>query len=510
MRLRRRLSTMMIGRQLRRAHGLRSLLRTASRLRAYDQRNVAADFYRPTGFFWKQSFDQKTRERCATGARAALAATQAPAEQLALLGVIYRMTGLSDGEQATATAIDPGVAADAPDLQFELLLLLHVVQAWPELASAARHLLADDATGARERALAADMLVHAAYQAVAPRIFRNTIDAAARADFASAISAAKAGVGPGSAKAGHYDGLIASVAGDLDEAARLHAVAEYNIGYATQFLRAATNVIPVADMRALADRAETRLDSTSFDMRHEPSSPCTLIACDQGYFAQFIDAFTESFGLLNPGGMLHIHAIGFRPLDARIAGLEAAHGVRINITHDPMTAAGLTQDLFKGYCAGARYMYLPQYLNHYDRVIVHDVDGILETSMAAVLEGWDADILLSSLMLEPDRKAHFAFWSNIGAGAFAVTSTPAAVDFTRALGAYLMDRFDHCKRTGNRFFFTDQVGLLLATLAFRNTCRFGRMPRIFNQSSDTRNQARGKAKKAAQQEGIAKLRERDG
>ncbi len=119
----------------------------------------------------------------------------------------------------------------------------------------------------------------------------------------------------------------------------------------------------------------------------------------------------------------------------------------------------------------------------------------------------DHAIMIYSLVPDDNRRGHFAFWQNIGAGAFAIAANSENLKFGAALSGYLQSRFDICQRTGGRFFFTDQVGLLLATLAFNGECTIVRMPQIFSQSSDTRGQQRGQAKKDAQEKLLEKLRQ---
>lgn len=498
-----------------RATGVADFLRLAVRARRYDRRYVASGYYRPTGFAWKQAFKRPRRQPVIAALDRTRLDDLSPADRLSILGLRYRLALLSaeDHGAIRGLEIDRIVVGDkaAPDLLFDLLLLLHVVEDWANLAVASEGILVAGHGDHNLRDLAADMLVQARYQLIKLRIFQNTVTQDDVLSVAAAIQLTKDTLGENHPKQAHYKGFLAAVSGDLTGAVKWHASAPADTGYSTQFFRAAANVIAVGDMKALAGKPQRSLPESCWHIRHAGHSECTLISTDQGYFTTYFEGFLESFSLLNPGALLHVHAVGFEPTLARLVELEDRYSVHINITHDPQALKRLNPDLRKGYCAGARYMYLPDYLSRYSRVIIHDVDGVLETSMKDVWQPADSAprdhaIMISSLIPDDNRRGHFAFWQNIGAGAFAIAANSENLKFATALSGYLQSRFAICQRTGGRFFFTDQVGLLLATLAFNDVCTIVRMPQIFSQSSDTRGQQRGQAKKDAQEKRLEKLR----
>lgn len=510
MRWRQKMSLYFFGKLMDRARGLDSILHLAGRARHYDRQYVADRYYRPTGFAWKQAFKRPRRKPIMAELTRINLTELSPADRLAVLGVRYRLALLSGEDHAAIRGLEVDTitssGAMTADLLFDLLLLLHVVEDWAKLAVVAERVLGGSFADISLRDLAADMLVQARYQLIKLKIFQNTVTQDDVRNVASAIQLTEEYLGESHPKQAHYQGLLAAISGDLIGAVGWHADAPANTGYSTQFFRAATNLVPLADMKAFADKPQHALPEDCWHLRHTGHGECSLVSTDQGYFSTYFEGFLESFSLLNPGALLHVHAVDFSPASARIKDLEGRYGVHINITRDPQSLGRLNPDLRKGYCAGARYMYLPQYLQRYSRVIIHDIDGVLETSMADVWQGRDASIMISSLVPDADRRAHFAFWQNIGAGAFAIAATPENLKFGTALSGYLQSRFDICQQTGGRFFFTDQVGLLLATLAFKDECSIVRMPAIFSQSSDTRGQKRGQAKKEAQEKMLEKLR----
>lgn len=493
-----------------RVSGLSGLLRLAASGRRFDRRFIAATYYRPTGFAWKQAFKPPRRKPAMAKLSQIVLAELSPLDQVSILGLRYRIAILSAEDQDTVRGLDIDqivkTCKDTPDLLFDLMMLQHVVEDWTGLGKASAAILGGGIGDKYLNELAADMLVQAVYQQIAAKIFRNTINADDVAGLQAAIAITETALGVGHAKLAHYRGVLASVSGDLEKAAELHRGASADTGYSTQFFRAAANIISLEQLKAFAQKPSPKLPDDCWRLRHTGFRECTLLSADQGYFSQYFEGFLESFSLVNPGALLHLHAVGFEPKASRIAALEDRFGVPINITRDPQSMDGLSPDMFKGYCAGARYMYLPQYLALYDRVIIHDIDGVLETSMESIWQGRDDTIMISSLVPDADRRGHFAFWSNIGAGAFAIAANETNLKFGKALSGYLHSRFEVCQQTGGRFFFTDQIGLLLATLTFKDECTIVRMPAIFNQSSDTRGQQRERVKKAAQEKLLEKLR----
>ena len=513
---RQKISHYFFGRSMDRASSVSDFLRLAARGRYYDRRFVANSYYRPTGFAWKQAFKRPRRKPVIAKLNQIDLMTLSPVDQLSVLSLRYRISLLSPQDQQAIRGLPIEQilldGAGSPDLIFDLLLMLHVVEDWAGLGKASEAILRSDLDDHDLRDLAADMLVQARYQLIKLKIFQNSLTEDDVTSVAAAITVTENTLGPHHPKHAHYQGFLSAISGDLEKAVELHAGAPANTGYSTQFFRAAANVISLAEMKAFAGMPMRSLPDGCWHMRHTGHSECSLISTDQGYFTTYFDAFLESFSLLNPGALLHVHAVDFEPGVARIVELETRHGVHINITHDKQSLQRLNPDLRKGYCAGARYMYLPQYLALYSRVIIHDIDGVLETSMADVWQSKggqnrDSAVMISSLVPNDDRRGHFAFWQNIGAGAFAIAASTANLKFGTALSGYLQSRFDICQRTGGRFFFTDQVGLLLATLAFKDECTIVRMPAIFSQSGDTRGQQRGQAKKDAQEKLLEKLRQ---
>lgn len=490
--------------------------RCLERMRLIEQACLPADSYRPPYYFWRSRLDKETRKAWSAAIRLRLDRKPLPKHQVMLIALDARL-------------VAGGYAADAlvnrrwkdhfgiltPLVAEELCLILHQQRAYPKLQVVAEHVLTNIPLHGHQLQVTCDWYFQAAYQAIKGKIYRNTLSLDDVANLEAALNLCAAKLGHDSPNMSNYRGLLACVANDLNSAVEHHCDGQQGRPYHTQFFRAAANLVPLHEMHRLA--SVTAADMTEghdffgkqdFRMRHKPDGDVTLIACDQAYYAAYVEGFADSFALNNPGGLLHIHAVGFTPDEDAIIGIEQAYDVRINVTLDPGPGAGVSVDIWKGYCAGARYIHLPRYLDRYDRVIVNDIDGIVHKSMAAVWAGHEGQVMLSTLALEPNRKGHFAFWSNIGAGAFGIEALPGHKKVARALAAYLVRRFDACLEKGDRFFFTDQVGLLLCALAFRDEVPMVQMPQIFRQSSHNAQTGRDSAKKEAQKELLGELRQK--
>lgn len=486
-------------------------------MRDYEQRFVVQNYYRPCGYVWKQNLPADFRQSCAGNVRTLSLSGRDIHFSVAYYSLLYRLVFLQPEEMKAVENLRLDGAwqtGNVPDAEqekrrttaFDIMLLQHVIQAWGSLATNAEFLLLAEWADTRLKSLAADMAVQARYEQVRSKIFQNTMEPEDTALVQQAADLADAVLGPENEAGHHYRGLIAAMEGDLKAAISLHSKRRAQ-GYRTQFFRTADQI---DDLEALQGSASGELCWPSqpiWDRRESGQLSCSLIACDEAYFYQFFKGFAESFALQNPGGLLHFHGVGFSPemevIEERIRGLD----IEVNVSHDAMDVKSLLPDRFKGYCAGARYMYLPVFLEHYERIIIHDVDGVLTTDMESIWAHSDADIMISSLALNEDRRGHFAIWSNIGAGAFAIRRTEGSVQFATALSRYLAEHFVTSADDKERYFFSDQTGLLLATLAYKDTVSMVRMPQIFSQTDETRGPGRGKVKKAAQAAALEKQRE---
>lgn len=483
-------------------------------MRAEELSRLSANSFKPPFHFWWRRLQRDRRKALADAVEIGLAASRSPYDRIIWTALLVRFRLSGDALSALINIQwNANFGVLTPTLAEELCMLLHQERAFPKLKNVCGFALDTLELDHRQKQLFCDWYFQAAYQQVKGRIFRNILTPEDVAAVQEALTFCEGILGADAANVGHYRAVMACVEGDLRTAVDWHTRALDQGGYNSQFFRAARNLVPLNQIQGLAEGNEPDafakhafLKACTFDLRHKKDMDATMVACDAPYFDAYIDGFADSFAHCNPGGLLHVHAIAFVPDAARLDALEARFGIKLNVTHDPGPPKPVAKDIWRGYCAGARYIHLPAYLDRYDRVIVNDIDGIVHLPMKDVWKGREGRIQLSTLALESDRKGHFAFWSNIGAGAFATESIDSHMSFARALSRYLVERYDACLKNGDRFFFTDQVGLLLCVLAFDGKTPMTRMPQIFRQSSQTAQSGRDDAKRAAQVELLKELK----
>lgn len=220
-----------------------------------------------------------------------------------------------------------------------------------------------------------------------------------------------------------------------------------------------------------------------FRYRHKKPDRAHLVSCDKSYFDLYIHSFLKGFARSNPGGLVHIHAVDFEVSDAVLVDLEKAYCLLINTTSDFVPEAGNSAELRRGYAAGARYIWLADYLEAYDFVVITDIDGTVDYELETLAARADADVFLKTAMFR-NGGANPMIWTRILAGTFAARSTAETVNMSHAISAYLLDRFEHARRNGSRYFFSDQMALAIAHLHFREQIRFAEIPALYSQSKN--------------------------
>lgn len=334
---------------------------------------------------------------------------------------------------------------------FDLLQLQHVVHSWGQLAANSEIVLRSGWANTKMKALAADMLVQARYEQIIPRIKQNKLEPNQIQLLADGIAVARETLGDQNGAGHHYEGLLSAIRGDMTRAIELHS-SKPAVGYRTQFFRTAEQVETLTKFKNTADPKQSWPARPMWDSRDSAQLSCGLIACDKSYFYQFFEGFAESFALQNPGGLLHFHAVGFVPVMSEIAARTDGLDIEVNVSHDDMDLSALLPDRFKGYCAGARYMYLPFFLKHYENIIIYDVDGALTNDMKTIWSSSCADIMISSAYFDEEQGNHFVLWQNVIAWAFAIRRNAGTAEFVNALSGYLAERFALAADDQQRYF----------------------------------------------------------
>gem|GEM_PF-4459816 len=217
---------------------------------------------------------------------------------------------------------------------------------------------------------------------------------------------------------------------------------------------------------------------------HAPNDrACLLVSSDQGYFEKYADRFLTSFAHWNQDNLIHWHFVNYNPSRQTIEALEAQHGVRINYTHERQPLLDAAPELVRGYYACARYMHLPAYLAYYGKIFITDVDGVICRPIDAQLVGEkDAIYLHSGLLHQPHPFPGF-IWDAIRAGAFGITGGNQSLEFAKYVACYLRWRFEECRSKNQRYFYADQVALMLGYCRFKGALAFHSIDGIYTQDT---------------------------
>ena len=219
--------------------------------------------------------------------------------------------------------------------------------------------------------------------------------------------------------------------------------------------------------------------------RHSPNDrACLLVSSDRVYFEKYADHFLASFAHWNQDNLIHWHFVNYKPLQHIVDALEARHGVRINYTVEQQPLLDTAPELIRGYYACARYIHLPAYLAHYGKIFITDVDGVICQPIDAQLLGSENTVYLHGGLLHKPHPFPAFIWDSIRAGAFGITGDNQSVQFAKYVASYLRRRFEECRGNNQRFFYADQVALMLAFCRFKDTLSFRSIDGVYSQITD--------------------------
>ncbi len=285
-----------------------------------------------------------------------------------------------------------------------------------------------------------------------------------------------------------YEGLTKCLTGEVRASVNDFVAANETPGRTIQFLRSSEHVLPWPLLEEMRTRAIEGKDggvpwqnpAITHHFRHSPAGRgCVLVACDINYFFQFFRTFCESFAHHNPAGLIHLHCIGFQGRTAVLDELETRLGIQINYSVDVTAPGEPASDIFRGYCAATRYLFLPRYLEEYSYVGVADVDGVITRPVHTLWQAKGDAILLSTTMKIPQERSTNAIWGNISAGIFAVRNLDSHKAFVRMMSLYMARRLEAAQERQEKYFFADQTGLMLCFLTMRKDCQFDQFDKLF-------------------------------
>lgn len=230
----------------------------------------------------------------------------------------------------------------------------------------------------------------------------------------------------------------------------------------------------LGDLDALA-RNEGAIDAAYRDFSNathhfDPTSEgahAFLVSTDQIYLDRFGELYCAISAKTQPGSILHFHCVNLHDEATAKQNFDlwqARHGVIINWSQErnrmldtPPKVPSFTEAI----ASCARYVYLPDYLDHYESVTVTDIDGWPEAPMDMLTDFTASDIRVNSWIWRAGDGAWRTPWSNISAGLFSASSNRASKRTMQLVSLYLKAVFTRNYEHGKYCFYADQAALFL-------------------------------------------------
>lgn len=245
-----------------------------------------------------------------------------------------------------------------------------------------------------------------------------------------------------------YEAMLLHVTGATNEARRIFSALDGTI-FIEPFAGISSVLMP-ADVRACPDGAS--LEIVPCQAKH-----VTLLSLDRSYFEKYAFLAARRYARTNSSNGLHFHCVGFDPRET-IAGWGLPVSIGVTIDREDLHALGSRQQ--RGYFAGARFLHLSRYVGLYESVFVADVDGHVSRDVAQMAEEHqDADIVVTTKVLDRDREITRLPWEAVSAGSLLARATHGGERFARQLGAYLHAVIQNGKAFGRPIWYADQTAL---------------------------------------------------
>ena len=366
--------------------------------------------------------------------------------------------------------------------------ILHAQREWKQLQLCAETAISRADNGIEIQPVFCDWFVLSVYKLLMPFFKKNQLHASHIDAFDTTITQATRCLSKRSRNRIFYSALVANLRKNLPLAIELILEAQQvdgaMIGYFQRMMCFKSPAVLRTEKHDLLAKLDAKCDHNF--IHHNGAEPVLLISTDQMYFDKYIEKMLESFGHGNPDGLIHLHCVAFTPQKAWLVEMERRYKVKINFTTDPQKQFLPGSDNFIGYCAGARYLHLPTYLAHYDRIAIADIDGVIRGTIHKIWRDNPDAILLTGKLLDPAWHSARLLWEIFAAGIFGISSTPNNRRFAEFLSAYLCEAMISSTKSEAPFFSADQTGLLLAYLHYKNECVFEPCPGFYAQGGNWR------------------------
>lgn len=383
---------------------------------------------------------------------------------------------------------------------FELGNIFRALPNWPLLQQIARAAIEEFSEKQWQANIVCDWLILANYRLLVKKFEANSLCDDDIELLETDINHLAEKIGENTKNVAFYRSLALTLRNQIEDAVTWTLKAQKLPGKILVLFRRLESFIPLSALERQPSANYTALEeSVVHHFNHAaPDAGVLLVSVDEQYFKLYHEKLLESFAYWNPDGLIHIHCIDFEPEPNQLSGLEKNYGLRINYSIDKRPELSGAPNLYAGYCAGARYLYLPRYLEQYGKVAISDIDGVIRVPLSDLWSDGNRAVHLTSKLVSTEWTSTRLLWEAIAAGSFAIADAPANRDFAWILANYLADQITLCRDKRLRLFYTDQIGLLLAFVASKDTCYFRPLAGLFTQQGRWKLVGAGDAKTSFQ------------
>lgn len=437
-------------------------------------------------FRWQETIpDKQVKQLQSLVQRTCAHNKNTPETVAAAAGILMRLSS----EQPSATKLLLPLVPELLDncrnetILFELGNIFRALPNWPLLKQVALAALEVIPCEHWQTNIACDWFILASYRLLVKKFEANSLRSDDIVQFETSIDFLAKKIGENTKNIAFYRSLALTLNNQIEDAINWMLKAQQLPGKILVLFRRLESVIPLTKLESQPSQGFINLEkSVVHHFSHPaPEAGVLLVSVDERYFELYSEKLLESFAYWNPGGLIHIHCVNFEPEQNHLLRLAKTYNLQINHSVDTRPELADAPNLYAGYCAGARYLYLPRYLEHYGKVAVSDIDGVIRVALADLWRGGNRAVHITSKLVSSEWTSTRLLWEAIAAGSFAIGDAPANRDFAWMLANYLTDQIKLCRDKRLRLFYTDQIGMLLAYAATKDICDFRPLEGLFTQ-----------------------------
>ena len=457
------------------------------------------DVQRIPYFRWQGSIPERDREQLRVIVDKACTRDENAPETIAVAaGILMRLTNDQPAAVRTLQSLVPALLVNCRDqtVLFELGNIFRALPNWPLLQKIARTCVEVFSEKQWQANIACDWLMLANYRLLVKKFEANSLCEDHINLLEAEINLLAEKIGENTKNIAFYRSLALTLRNQIEDAVAWTLKAQKLPGKILVLFRRLESFIPLEELERRPSAAFLQLEKSvvhHFD-HQAPDAGVLLVSVDGQYFDQYHAKLLESFAYWNPGGLVHIHCVNFEPGPGQLSQLEKTYNLGINYSIDRRPELSEAPNLYAGYCAGARYLYLPRYLERYGKVAVSDIDGVIRVPLADLWKDDNRAVYITSKLVSPEWSSTRLLWEAIAAGSLAIADAPPNREFAWMLANYLAGQINFCRDQGLRLFYTDQIGLLLAFVASKDTCDFRPLAGLFTQQGRWKLVGAGDAK----------------